>query len=131
MAIERKIIIQNDKGEPIEVNFKASANVPRMYRIWFRQDIIKDMSELKSAAKRVSESGEEFSELELTMFENIAYTMARLGANVQDFPSIDEWFDGFSLFSIYEILPQLLELWNMNMETTSESKKKQRKLTAK
>ncbi|MBQ9354740.1 MAG: hypothetical protein IJT84_03540 [Clostridia bacterium] len=131
MAIERKIRIENDKGEPIEVNFKASANVPRMYRIWFRQDIIKDMAELKKAAQRVSESGEEFSTFELTMFENIAYTMARLGGDVQNFPSIDEWFDGFSIFSIYEILPELLDLWNMNMETTSDAKKKQRKLTAK
>lgn len=131
MAIERKIKIENDKGEPIDVNFKASANVPRMYRIWFRQDIIKDMAELKTAAKRVSESGEEFSTFELTMFENIAYTMARLGGDAQNFPSIDEWFDGFSIFSIYEILPELLDLWNMNMETTSNAKKKQRKLTAK
>lgn len=131
MAIERKIKIENDQGELVEVNFKASANVPRMYRIWFRQDIIKDMSELKTAAQRVSESGEEFSAFELTMFENIAYTMARLGGDAQNFPPIDEWFDGFSIFSIYEILPELLDLWNMNMETTSDAKKKQRKLTAK
>ena len=56
--------------------------------------------------------------------------MARL-ADLENTPkTIDEWLDGFSTFSIYEILPQILELWEMNLETTSEAKKKQKKLTA-
>lgn len=131
MAIERTIKIADDKGNIIEVPFKASANVPRMYRIWFRQDVIKDMATLKAAADRVAKKNDAFSVIELTMFENIAYTMARLAGDACNFPSIDDWFDGFSTFSIYEILPQILELWNMNTETTSTAKKKQRKLTVK
>lgn len=131
MAIEKIITITNDDGETIKVPMKASANVPRMYRIWFREDIIKDMAKLKASAKKVNEEEAEFSNIELTMFENIAYTMARLAGDIHNFPSIDDWFDGFSVFSIYEVLPQIFELWNMNMETSSEAKKKQAKLTVK
>jgi len=35
----------------------------------------------------------------------------------------EEWLDQFNTFSIYEVLPDLLELWNLNMETAVESKK--------
>ena len=62
--------------------------------------------------------------MDLEIFENAAYIMARLAApeNMPDSP--DEWLDGFEMFSIYQILPQLLELWNLNNKTTSIPKKK-------
>ena len=37
--------------------------------------------------------------------------------------SIDEWLDEFEMFSIYEILPEILELWGANLETEVKSKK--------
>ena len=37
--------------------------------------------------------------------------------------SVEEWLDQFSTFSIYEILPQLIELWGLNVETQVEAKK--------
>ncbi len=115
----------------IPVKFRATANVPRMYRIWFRRDIIKDMQTLKKSAEAVQGSEQEFTINDLSIFENVAYCMARL-ADIENTPnSIDEWLDGFSTFSIYEILPEILELWEMNLETSSESKKKLNQLTAK
>lgn len=113
-------------GKPIiiDVPLKATANIPRMYRIWFRRDIIQDMQELKKAADKAEKNGEEYSIENLSIFENVAYCMARL-ANLDNTPhSIDEWLDQFSTFSIYEVLPQILELWELNLETNSESKKK-------
>lgn len=43
--------------------------------------------------------------------------------------SIEEWLDGFDMFSIYEILPQIIELWNLNMETEQTAKKNLTQLT--
>ena len=117
-----------EDGKPIiiEVSLKATANIPRMYRIWFRRDIIQDMQELKKAAEKAEKEGKEYSIENLSIFENVAYCMARL-ADLDNTPhSIDEWLDQFSTFSIYEVLPQILELWEMNLETRSETKKKQK-----
>ena len=49
--------------------------------------------------------------------------MARLyDANIPDTP--EGWLDGFETFSIYEVLPAILELWAINAQTTAKSKKK-------
>ena len=45
--------------------------------------------------------------------------------------SPDEWLEQFNTFSIYEILPQLIELWGLNIETQVESKKNIVRLTGK
>lgn len=115
-----------EDGKPIiiDVPLKATANIPRMYRIWFRRDIIQDMQELKKAAEKAEKNGEEYSIENLSIFENVAYCMARL-ADLENTPhTIDDWLDQFSTFSIYEVLPQILELWEINLETTSKAKKK-------
>ena len=35
----------------------------------------------------------------------------------------EEWLDEFNTFSIYQVLPQLIELWGLNMQTTIQAKK--------
>ena len=37
--------------------------------------------------------------------------------------TIDEWLDQFEMFSIYEILPEILELWGSNLFTDAKSQK--------
>ncbi len=59
------------------------------------------------------------------MFENIAYVMAKhADANIPDTP--EEWLDGFNTFSIYQVLPQLIELWGLNVQTDVSAKKSAR-----
>ena len=107
-----------------KVEFRSSASIPRMYRIMFKRDIFKDLERLASAAKEVEDDGEDGFEIEdLELFENVAYCMAK-HADPQ-IKSIDDWLDGFDMFSIYEILPEILELWGENVFTTSEAKKNQ------
>ena len=56
------------------------------------------------------------------MFENIAYVMAKHAVtNIPDTP--EEWLDGFNTFSIYQVLPQLIELWGLNVQTDVSAKK--------
>ena len=47
--------------------------------------------------------------------------------NVPDNP--DDFLERFNTFSIYEILPQLIELWGLNTVTQVESKKNITRLT--
>ena len=110
MAVTKKIEIDGK-----EVTFKASAAVPRLYRIKFGRDIYKDLRQLE---KSVGENDEDNSKLDLfslEMFEDLAWLMARHAdpAKVPDSP--EEFLDQFNTFSIYQILPQLIELWGLNV----------------
>ena len=104
-------------GKPVV--FKASAAIPRIYRIKFRRDIYKDLRLLE---KSVGENDEDDSHLDLfslELFENIAYIMAKhADPSIPDSP--EEWLDEFNTFSIYQILPQLIELWGLNTEVEIE-----------
>ena len=105
-----------------QVSFKASAAIPRIYRMKFQRDIYKD---LKALEKSIGEGSEESSKLDmfsLEMFENIAFVMAKhADAGIPNTP--EEWLDGFNTFSIYQVLPQLIELWGLNVQTDVEAKK--------
>jgi len=105
-----------------QVPFKASAAIPRIYRMKFQRDIYKD---LKALEKSIGDSSEESSNLDmfsLEMFENIAFVMAKhADASIPNTP--EERLDGFNTFSIYQVLPQLIELWGLNVQTDVEAKK--------
>ena len=126
MAIKKTIEIDGRS-----VNFKASAAIPRIYRIKFHRDIFRD---LKALAKTVETEDEDDSDIDLfslEMFENIAYLMAKHadGKSVPDTP--EEWLDQFETFSIYQVLPEIISLWGLNMQTQVESKKKFAQLNGK
>ena len=118
MSIIRKIEIDGK-----QVAFKASAAIPRIYRLKFQRDIYKD---LRSLERSVGDGNEENSNLDLfslEMFENIAFVMAKhADPSVPDTP--EDWLDGFSTFSIYQVLPELIELWGLNVKTDVQAKKK-------
>ena len=105
-----------------QVSFKASAAIPRIYRMKFQRDIYKD---LKALEKSIGDNSEESSNLDmfsLEMFENIAFVMAKhADASIPNTP--EEWLDGFNTFSIFHVLPQLIELWGLNVQTDVEAKK--------
>lgn len=113
---------QNIEIDGKQVDFKASAAIPRIYRMKFHRDIYKD---LRALEKAVGDGDEEKSNLDLfslEMFKNIAYVMAKhANQEIPDTP--EEWLDGFNTFSIYQILPQLIQLWGLNVQTDINSKK--------
>ena len=117
-----------------ELKMRASALIPRLYRYKFRRDMVADMRQLQRAYAKASTLPEDatdaeredaqFSVADLTIFEDVAYIMAKHGGN--EMPDTPEaWLDTIDgVFSIYEILPVILELWGANTETTSIPKKK-------
>ena len=88
----------------------------------FHRDIYKDLSALE---KSIGSGDEETSNLDLfslEMFENIAFIMAKhADPAIPDTP--EEWLDEFNTFSIYQVLPKLIELWGLNVKTAVEAKK--------
>lgn len=114
-----------------DVKFRSSASVPRLYRIKFGRDIFKDLSKLEKSYK--DKGGKDGSTMEiddLEIFENVAYIMA-FHADPSIPKTIEEWLEQFEMFSIYEILPEILELWGTNLITDVEAKKNLAKVTGK
>ena len=91
MAVTKTIEIDGK-----QVKFKASAAVPRLYRVKFGRDIYKDLRMLE---KCVGDNDEDASNMDLF--------------------SLDQ----FNTFSIYQILPQLIDLWGLNVQTTVDARK--------
>ena len=113
-----------------QVSFKASAAIPRIYRMKFQRDIYKDLKVLEKSIGDNSEEGSNLDMFSLEMFENIAFVMAKhADAGIPNTP--EEWLDGFNTFSIYQVLPQLIELWGLNVQTDVEAKKNFVKQTVK
>ena len=123
-------MIQKIEIDGKQVPFKASAAIPRIYRIKFHRDIYKDLDALGKAVGNGDEGSSHLDMCSLEMFENIAYSMAKhADPSIPDSP--EEWLDEFSTFSIYEILPQLIDLWGINVEQQVVSKKNSRRQSGK
>ena len=115
-------------GQPVK--FRASAAIPRIYRLRFHRDIYKDLSLLEKSVSKQDEDNSGLDLFSLEMFENIAYIMAKhADPSIPDTP--EEWLDNFNTFSIYQVLPKLIELWGLNVQTDVQSKKNLDRLTGK
>lgn len=118
MAIQKQIVIDEK-----EVVFKASAAIPRIYRMKYGRDIFKDLSQLETGVKENNEGHSTLDIESLEMFENIAFVMAKHG-NPSITDDTSEWLEQFNTFSIYQVLPQLIELWGLNLKSEADQQKK-------
>ena len=117
MGIRKDIEIDGQK-----VAFKASAAIPRIYRLKFQSDIYKHLATLEKSRGDGKAESSNLDMFSLEMFENIAFIMAKhADPSIPDTP--EEWLDNFNTFSIYQVLPQLIELWGLNVKTDVEAKK--------
>lgn len=126
--------------------FKSSAAIPRMYRIKFGRDIFVDLEQLakqvevkeklkKEMKEKCEKEGKPFREEDcistlpissLELFENIAFLMNKHGDPKQ--PSdVDKWLEQFETFDIYSILPQIVDMWNIENKQMSKPKKERGK----
>ena len=81
-----------------------------------KRDIFKDLNKLEKSYKDRKENDTNLQIDDLEIFENVAYIMA-LHADPTIPKTIDEWLDQFEMFSTYEILPEIIELWGSNLFT--------------
>ena len=127
--IEKTIMIE---GRPAKL--RSSALIPKLYRAYFGRDMVQDMKllakgykKLKDLPKNATEEEREeaqMSIMDLEIFERVTWIMMKHGgSNVGETP--EEWLDSLDgIFSVYEILPTVLELWAANNKTTSVPRKK-------
>lgn len=133
-------LIEVEEGR--SVNFKASAFSPIAYnRLFPGRDFLRDMDALNKKNEK-NEKKEEDGEIKSSIFDmedyilfaRISYLFAYQGLApspreteeqrefVQKYPDAMEWIDTFNTFSIYEILPEIMELWYKNDKTISKPK---------
>ena len=123
-------IIEIEEGR--SVNFKASAFSPVMYNKLFPgRDFLGDMNDLK---KSHDDKEDKFTMNDYELFSRIAYLFAYQGLApsprqtteqiefLEKYPGVWDWIDTFNTFSIYEILPEIMNLWYKNEKTISKGK---------
>lgn len=143
--------VKIDKGmtkeimiDGVPVLFRADASIPRLYRIHFGRDVFADMEKLikqaaldKSAEEIAKQNLEELekdidiSKMNTEALENIAYIMAYHADRENTADNIEDWLAQFGIMSLVGVLPQILELWGINTQSTSDVKKKKDPLTEK
>lgn len=126
MALTKTIEIDGQ-----QVNFRASAAIPRIYRNKFHRDIYRDLSALQKSIDEENPEASTLDSFSLEVFEDISYIMAKHADPVGVPDTADEWLDQFGTFSIYQVLPEIIALWGLNVQTQVESKKNFDQLTGK
>lgn len=112
------------------IPFRASAAIPRLYRAQFQRDIFRDLTKLRQSISGNDKERSDIESADLELFENVAFVMAK-HADPSQPNTPEEWLDQFYTFSIYEVLPQLLDLWHLNSRTDVEAKKKRNQAVGK
>ena len=107
-----------------QVKFRATAAIPRLYRIKFGRDIMQDMTALKKAMELAKKGKGPIPPKFLEIFEDVSYLMAKQADPDLPAKSPEEWLMEFETFSIYAVFPELFELWTANNAVLSTSKKK-------
>lgn len=88
-----------------------------------RTDIYKDLRSLEKSVGNSDEGESSLDTSSLELFENIAFIMA-YHADPQKTPhEPDEWLEQLNTFSIYQILPEIINLWGLNVQQQVDSKK--------
>ena len=120
-----------------QITFKASAFSPIQYGKLFKgRDFMRDMEAMAEKNKEVDEEGRTpFSVENYEQFTRLAYLFAYQGLSetprmndaqkefLEKYKNPWEWIDSFDTFSIYLILPEIVELWYGNKETLVKAKK--------
>lgn len=108
-----------------ECTFKSSAAIPRIYRMKFRRDLFADMAKLNAELEKTKKEGSPMPITSLEIFENIAYVMHKHGDSSQPNNVLD-WMDQFNMFDIYQVLPEIIKMWQIETFQASQSKKTKR-----
>lgn len=94
-----------------DITFVATAKTPILYKQFIGKDLFIEMNRVQEDPTAA-----------LDVFGNLAYVMARQAD--PEIGDLDEWFDSFGVFSLYNALPQLTSMWNVETATSVETKKK-------
>lgn len=117
------------------IKLKATAALPRLYRILFSRDIFKDLAPIlkryQNIKVRPDADNEENLDVidqigddDLEILENLTYSMARAADPEMEQRTALEWLDQFSSTESMVLQQQAFTLWAMDNFSIDESKKK-------
>lgn len=93
----------------------ANAATARVYRQIFGSDLLIALRSAIDAGGKV---------VDVEVFENLAYTMARQAGSVDKTETIEDWLGQFGTLAIINAVGDIMALWRGNIKTTVEPKKK-------
>ena len=105
-----------------EVQFKSSASFLLRYKMQFQRDGLQDLLKLVDVMDEDNKEIKNLQALDLEVFYNMTWVLAKV-ANPQIPPPL-EWLDTFSEFPLMEIIPEILDLMMLCIQSSVESKKK-------
>lgn len=117
--MERTVTIDGKK-----VRFRASAAIPRLYRLRYKRDILVDMQRIQTEMSKSKANASTIPVEALTLFESIAHIMARHADPDRVPKDINDWLDQFGTFSIYQVFPVVQKLWADNLKQLNKPQKK-------
>lgn len=94
-----------------EITFKSTAATPLRYKEQFGKDYFSEIIKLKGlqkALKSKKSDVEKLANVDFELFYNMAWVFAKTAD--KNIPEPMEWLDGFNVFPMAEIIPQLQEL---------------------
>lgn len=108
-----------------EVRLKSTAATPLRYKAQFGRDYFADLIRLSKLADLRQADGSlnhnALDGVDFEIFYNIIWAMAKTAD--KDLPDPITWLDGFEVFPIMEIIPQVQDLILANLQTTKGRKK--------
>ena len=99
-----------------QIKFKATAATALRYKEQFGKDYFSELcklEDLQKAMKSKKSNSEKLASINFELFYNIAWVFAKTADNT--IPEPIEWLDGFNVFPMVEIIPQLQELIAMSV----------------
>lgn len=105
-----------------DVKFKSSAAFLLRYKMQFHRDGLRDLIKLQGAINPDTKEIDNLQALDLDVFYNMTWVLAKV-ANPQIPPPL-EWLDTFSEFPLMDIIPEVLDLMMLCLQSSVESKKK-------
>lgn len=108
-----------------QVNFKSTAATPMRYKAQFGSDFFADLMKMAPMIEAAESGGEDMSlealrTIDFEVFYNMIWTLAKTADNT--IPEPIEWLDGFDVFPLMEIIPELQGLMMSSFGTNVKKK---------
>lgn len=120
--------------------FKASGMTQITYDSLFRgRNFLNDIMSLRDIRSDIDAASDDMTKVnistdDLRVFANVCYTMRYQALTSPEkkafrikYPTAYDWLDDLDTFDIYTILPQVMDLWNLDSISTSKLEEKKAK----
>ena len=98
--MEKTVQAFDHEGNEVDVRFRSTGAVPLFYRLKFHRDIMQDMAFMRKEILKAQKEKKSVPVDILTLFENVAFLMAKHADPSLEANTVEEWLETFSSFSM-------------------------------